>query len=109
MLLSSYFAIGLITLIALVLSGLLSWPWITGFVVGNLTSFLSIYFIKISADSLIKTENHYFFVFLFLLRVGFYMVVTLLVLMLPDLFSIEAFLIGIVNSIFYPFFIKKDA
>ncbi|AXK50730.1 hypothetical protein SALLE_v1c00540 [Spiroplasma alleghenense] len=105
---TSFFIFTMTTLITLVSLSIINWNWITGFLIGSFTSYLSIYFIKISADLLVKTENHYFFVFLFLSRVGFYMLVTLLVLILPDLFSIEAFLIGIVNSIFYPFFNHKN-
>ncbi|WP_394330313.1 MG406 family protein [Spiroplasma sabaudiense] len=102
------FTISITIVSTLVILKIVSWNWITGVLLGTITSYTSFLLVSKSARLLIKTENHYFLYFMFLLRIGVYFITTVTVLLLNDLFAIEGFLIGLVNSIFYPFFKYKS-
>ncbi|WP_051418470.1 MG406 family protein [Mesoplasma seiffertii] len=75
--------ISLIVIAILVGTKTISWNWLTGFILGEITAVIAIILVFFSVNLLIKTENHYLYYFMYLLRLGVYVAPFLLAFLIP--------------------------
>lgn len=103
---SIFNVVSLIVLIVLVGVGTIGWNYITGFLIGALATGTGIWILLESVKILIKTENHYFYYFMYLVRIGCYFIPFVLAYFINDgnTFSYYAILIGLVPVITLPYF-----
>ncbi|ATZ19049.1 hypothetical protein ESOMN_v1c06670 [Williamsoniiplasma somnilux] len=97
--------ISLIVLLVLVGTKTIQWNWITGYLLGATAAMLAIFVMKKAVAQLMKTENHYLYYFMYVVRVGIYMIPLLLAFLFKGTpFYIMGVLIGLVPVILFPFF-----
>lgn len=88
----------LVLLGILVGTNVVNWDWITGFVLAAFFSTIALWLIRISVKEMVRTQNHIFFVFLFVARLGLYFIPFLMGAFISDfsVFSIWGILIGMI-------------
>lgn len=105
--------LSLIILVSLVVTKIIYWNWITGYFLGLVSSLIAMFMMKLAVKQLIKTENHYLYYFMYLLRLGVYIIPFLLAFLLPAIpFYFVGVIIGLVPIILFPFlqkiFLKQE-
>ncbi|AUF83866.1 hypothetical protein CXP39_03685 [Mesoplasma syrphidae] len=92
--------ISLIVIAILVGTETIGWNWLTGLILGEITTVVAIILILLSVKILLKTENHYLYYFMYLVRIGVYVVPFLLAFLLPTTpFFYGGVLIGMIPVI----------
>ncbi|WP_026389388.1 MG406 family protein [[Acholeplasma] multilocale] len=89
------------------------WNWISGWVLGELVVLISAFIILKAVKFLVKYENHIFYFFMYVLRVGLYGIPFLLAFLIPSHpFHFGGILIGLIPLVILPylngFLLKKE-
>jgi len=99
----------LVALIALVLGflmifGVISASWLNGFLVSALASAIGLILIAKAWSIVLTTENHYFYLFLLIIRLGIYLIPFFLVFFIDDgqVFNIYGTLVGFLPLVLFP-------
>ncbi|ATG97655.1 MG406 family protein [Mesoplasma lactucae] len=93
----------LVLLAILVACKVISWEWITGYAIAAICTTIALFGVMFSYKALVKTENYYYFIFLFILRIGLYFIPFIFSVFIPnDIFNIYGVLIGFSPIILIP-------
>ncbi|WP_422397867.1 MG406 family protein [Spiroplasma endosymbiont of Atherix ibis] len=104
-----FFILLILVLISiLVLFKVVSYTFITGYILGSVFLYISFTFMKISIKDLATNLNPYNFMFFLTLRIGFYIVPFLISFYLPNIFSIYALLMAFLINWIPLIFINKS-
>ncbi|MDQ0567983.1 MG406 family protein [Mycoplasma yeatsii] len=82
----------------------IAWNWLTGLVLGQISSILGLIVLFYTRELMIKYENPFLFYFMFLVRIGLYVVPFFLSLILYDgkIFNYLSILIGLSTIFLLP-------
>lgn len=105
---NAYTFILLIILIGLAAGKVVGYNWITGWLIGIIAFWLVLMMSIKSFSTIIKTNNHFLFYFLFLLKLGIYATPLFIAFLNNNsLFHFAGVLIGLSPLIFSPFVNSK--
>lgn len=94
-----------LVLIILVATGVIDWTWITGYLIGATCSTIALFLVYYSYKVLVKTENYYTYLLLFIARLGLYFIPFIFAVFIPgDVFSVFGALVGLSPIILLPLF-----
>ncbi|AGJ91061.1 Hypothetical protein, predicted transmembrane protein [Mycoplasma putrefaciens Mput9231] len=93
-----------IVFVILVGTKTIKWNWLTGLILGQTTSFLGLLSLFYTRELVIKYENPFLFYFMFLIRIGIYVIPFFLSLVLCDgkIFAYLGILIGMTSLFSWP-------
>jgi uncharacterized membrane protein YhaH (DUF805 family) len=96
LILSIIICVGFIVTIVLTFTNVTEWSLITGYILGIIGFMTIIPLITFSVKRLVETENKYFYLLLFLIRLGVIFVPFLCAIYLPNIFDVKGILIALV-------------
>lgn len=92
-----------LVLIILVATSVIDWTWITGYLIAAVCSTIALFLVYYSYKVLVKTENYYTYLLLFIARLGLYFIPFIFVVFIPgDVFSVFGVLVGFSPIILLP-------
>ncbi|KNG79295.1 MG406 family protein [Mycoplasma sp. HU2014] len=82
----------------------IAWNWLTGLILGQISSILGLIILFYTRELMIKYENPFLFCFMFLIRIGLYVIPFFLSLVLYDgkIFNYLSILIGLTTVFLLP-------
>ncbi|UWD35150.1 MG406 family protein [Mycoplasma cottewii] len=82
----------------------IAWNWLTGLILGQISSILGLIMLFYTRELMIKYENPFLFCFMFLIRIGLYVIPFFLSLVLYDgkIFNYLSILIGLTTVFLLP-------